>query len=254
MLRQEDSQPAFAVEVVERREHSLSAFRVELGGRLIEEEQARFEREHGGDGHALAFAPGEGVEAAATEVVDAERREEVIEAAVHLRAGEAMLLHAKGDFILDRFGDGLGFGLLEDHAGDGGDAAGGCTRGIDAGDGGGAGVVPAVELGHEAVEDAKERGLAACGRAGEKGELPIEDFQGDIAQGRRSGAGVGVSDVFEPRYHVRTCAALATGGGPSARAGEARTNTRRAAGQAVARASALPAAENWGQGRPANGL
>jgi hypothetical protein len=165
---EEDGDTEAGPRAFECREDGLGAIGIELGGGLVEEEEAGFQGQGGGDGDALAFAAGEGREAAREEVGDAEGGREAFDAAAHLGRGDGVLFEAEGELVLDGLGDGLNLGLLEDHAGDAGHRAGGGTGRIETGDLCGAGEAAAVELRDEAVEDPEEAGLAPCRRPGDK--------------------------------------------------------------------------------------
>ena len=67
-MRQQPIEPVFGhqhgeitggVQPADGVDHCIGARRVQLRSWLIEEQQPWLEGEHGGDGHALAFAPGE---------------------------------------------------------------------------------------------------------------------------------------------------------------------------------------------------
>ena len=87
---------------------------VEIGQRLIEDEQAGLEHQCAGDGDLLALAPGELVGGAALEVGQARRGQDHLELPGDLLSRPAQVLRAKGKLGGDRRADQLLTGILED--------------------------------------------------------------------------------------------------------------------------------------------
>ena len=76
--------------------------RVELGGRLVEDEDARAHRHDARDRDALLLAAGQGERLAIGEVGDAQPRQRVVDPRVHLGPRDAQVLEPEGELLAHR--------------------------------------------------------------------------------------------------------------------------------------------------------
>ena len=92
------------------------AERIEVGGRLVEHQDARLQRQRGGDRQPLLLAAGERARVAVREPGEAHRRQRLRDAAAHLVRRHAKLLHAEGDLLQHVGGEELRFEVLRDQS------------------------------------------------------------------------------------------------------------------------------------------
>ena len=76
--------------------------RVELGGRLVEDEDGRAHRDDARDGDPLLLAAGQGERLAVGEMADRQARQRRVDPRVHLRARDAEVLEPEGELLADR--------------------------------------------------------------------------------------------------------------------------------------------------------
>ena len=98
----------------ERGQHLLGRGRVERRGRLVEHEQPRVHGQHRADRDPLLLPAGERAQVAGAQVGDAEQVEGLLDPAAHGVGGQAELLHAVGELLLDGVGDEAGGRVLPD--------------------------------------------------------------------------------------------------------------------------------------------
>ena len=74
---------------------------VQVGERLVEEEDLRLAHDGAADGHALALAAGQGRGLALQELLDAQDLRGLLDALLDLRLGELAQLQAEGHVVVD---------------------------------------------------------------------------------------------------------------------------------------------------------
>ena len=157
----DDSVPALADQRQHGREDHRGAFRVQLGGRLVENDHLRSHRQRRREGETLALAAAERSHGTAQQVRDARGVQGLFYPPSHLARRQADVLQPESDLAIDDVVDGLQLRVLEDKA----DAACQLTSrrcdDVKPDDRGTACDPSAVEMRHEAVEDPEKCRLAA---------------------------------------------------------------------------------------------
>ena len=197
VLGQDHGQPQVVVEAHERVEHILSRLGIELRGRLVEHQDRRAQRQRSGNGHALAFAAGEGLQRAVAQRCQVKQVERFFDAHAHLLRGHGGVLQGKGDLIFDAVGDELSLWVLEDEpyvsaqdARGGGDRVKPLDAHIPA-------QCTAAEMGDQPIQAAQQSRLAGTRRADQQNQLALRQIQADVLQGRPQRAGIGVAHVLK---------------------------------------------------------
>ena len=169
-------------------EHLLGAGGVERRGRLVEQDDAGVRREHRADGDPLLLAAGQLAQRHVAQLGDAEQVERLLDPPAHRRRGQAELLHAVGELLLDGVGDEAGERVLPHDA----DEVGQVTRAVVAGvapvQAHVAGQRAAGEVGDPAAHGAEQGRLARPGAPDDERQLALADVQVDLAQHRPAGA------------------------------------------------------------------
>jgi hypothetical protein len=150
--------------------------RVEVRGRLVEEYERRFQRQHAGQRQPLLLATGQGVGAAVPAVRERAFQQRVVHAWPDPRRGYRMVFQPERDVVAGAGHDELGLGVLEHDAG----------RAVDA-------EFPrplAGVLGEQAGECGEQGALAGAGGAQQQYPLAALDAQVDVAQGPGPAPGV----------------------------------------------------------------
>ena len=101
-LLDHDDRDAHLRELVHGMKDLLGALRIELGGRLIEDEDVRLHRKHGADGHALELTAGQVERIPVAVLPDAEAAEHGLDAGADLLRREAEVLKTVADLVVDR--------------------------------------------------------------------------------------------------------------------------------------------------------
>jgi len=151
--------------------HLVAQLGVEVGERLVEQQQPRLDHQRAREGHALLLAAGELARVALAQARELHHREHGIDPALHLRGGDLAHLQAEAEVLADvhvreeRV-------VLEHHA----DVPplGGQHGDVGAVEGDGA---TGREL--EPGDAAQGRGLAAAGGAEQRDELALGDVEVD---------------------------------------------------------------------------
>jgi len=171
VLGEEDGYSPLLIQATKQPDQLVAGYGVELGGWLVEEDEAWASDEGCREGHTLELAAGEGVDGSIEQVGDGEGQGDLLDrssagsrwVAAHLQRE----LYLRGNCR----GDDLGLGILGDVADHGGqlprssgDRVG--THHLDP-----ALDLAAVEVRDEAAGGTKEGRLARGGAAGEEGEL-----------------------------------------------------------------------------------
>ena len=102
LLLDHDDRDAHLRELVHGMKDLLGALRIELGGRLIEDEDVRLHRKHRADGHALKLTAGQVERIPVAVLPDAEAAEYGLDAGADLRRREAEVLKTVADLVVDR--------------------------------------------------------------------------------------------------------------------------------------------------------
>ena len=114
MLGEHDRRAPLLVESPQQRQQLVAGDRVELRGRLIEQQQARAPGERGPERDALQLAPGQRRRRALEQGLDAERERDLLDAARHRVRGLAAVLERERELGANRAHQDLRFGLLEE--------------------------------------------------------------------------------------------------------------------------------------------
>jgi hypothetical protein len=147
---------------------------VEHRGGLVEDEYPGFDGEESGQGDALFLAAGEGVWLAALVACEADGPYGPGDPTLHLLAGDAKVLEAEGDVVLDEGSDEAVLGVLEENTEVLADLEGFCGR-VVVGD-----EHPSRDGFQEAVQEADEGGLAAAVRADHTDVLAGAELEADV--------------------------------------------------------------------------
>ncbi|GMA32050.1 hypothetical protein GCM10025875_20420 [Litorihabitans aurantiacus] len=175
MRHQYDGEAGLGLDAAQLGAHVDAEPRVEVGQRLVEQQQLRADRDGAGERDALLLAAGELLRAAAGQVAEADEVERLLDDAPALRRADLAQLEPVADVLghghvrEERVG-------LEDHA----EAAalGRGARGVDAVD-----EDRARRRDGVAREHAQRRRLAAAARSEQRGELPGGDGEVDRVDG-----------------------------------------------------------------------
>ena len=197
VLGEHDRQTEVVVEPVQRGDHVLGAPRIELAGRLVEDQHPRLQRQSGGDRDPLPLAAGEGAEIATAQRGDAEQVEHLLDPLAHRHRRDAELLHPEGQLVLDDRRDELRLRLLEDEPDLGAQDPRAVAARVETAHRHTAAEAAAGEVRHQPVQAAQHGRLAAAGRPGQHDEVALLDPPVDVAQHRPPGAGVGKGNAVE---------------------------------------------------------
>ena len=198
LLDDHDGDAGVPIERAQRLEDRARRDGVERRGGLVEDEDARAQRQHGGDGDLLLLAAGERRDLALAQVGDAHGLKRVGEAAGDLVVGHAEVLEAEEQLVLHHGGDHLGVDVLVDAAHDAGDVGERDLAGVAPVHERRPEELPAVVVGDGAGHDGGERGLAGARGADHAHELPRRDAEGDVVERGSRGRAVRKRDVVEP--------------------------------------------------------
>ena len=154
--------PRRSFRLAQRLEDEARAGGVERGGRLIEDENARLEREDGGDGDLLLLAAGQRRDFAVAEIGDAHGLERGRDASLDLVVRHAEVLEAEQHLVLHDGRDHLRVDVLEHAANDARDVRQGNVAGIPAVDERRAEELACEVMRDGAAHDSGEGGLAGA--------------------------------------------------------------------------------------------
>ncbi len=227
VLGQQHRRPPLLVDPPQHAEQLVARDRVELRGRLVEQQQPRAAGERGAERHPLQLAAGQLARRALQQRRDAERQRGLLDAARHRRAAPAAVLERERQLGADGAHDHLGLGILEQRAGDRGERGRAVLARVQPAAGELARERAAVEVRHEPGGRAQERRLARAGGAGQHDELARLDRQRHVAQ-RRLGAGVGVGHAGQLEHAHRPIPRRSANGSSAQAASAAASTSRRA--------------------------
>ena len=224
MLGEHDRGAPLLVDAPQHAEQLVAGDGVELGGRLVEQQQPRPGGERRAERHALELAAGQLVRRAVEQPGDAERERRLLDPARDGRRAPAAVLERERQLRAHRAHHDLRLGVLEQRAGDGGQLGRAVVARVEAAGQQPPGELAAVEVRHEARGGAQQRRLARPRPAGEHDELARLDAQGHVGERRPRGAGIGVGDAVEdelahrpiPRRSANGSSAHATSAAASA--------------------------------------
>ena len=196
-MRDHHDRDSVAVELGHQRHHAALLAVIQSGGRLVENQQARAQREHARDRQPLALALAEQEWIERARILKSDRAQHLVASALNLVRREVEVARTEGDLVLDGRGENLMVGVLEDVA----DLGGGFGRAHR-------GAVAPVE--HHGARDRMQqahqmlgqRGLARAVLADDRDELARRDPQIDRIEHRRS---VGVVEAERAHLDQRIC-------------------------------------------------
>jgi hypothetical protein len=166
-------------ESLDRAEEEPRGIRVELRGRLVEQEQVRLEGERRGEGDTLELAAGELGRPATPQVERSDRLERTLDARADLRRRRAEVLEPEGDLVLDERHHDLVLGILEDGRDRPGEIRGAGRARVLTRDHHPSGEATAVEVRDEPGEGAQERRLPGAGGPEERDDLAGLELERD---------------------------------------------------------------------------
>ena len=164
---------------------------IELGGRLVEQQQLRPQRDGGREADTLQLSPGELGDGAIGEVLGADRGERLVRATDDLLCRGPDVLEPEGDLADDAREDDLFLRVLEDAGHRPGELGRAHGPRVEAGDLDAPFEAPAVKVRNEPCEGAQQRRLARAGWTEHGDDLARFDLQGDVAKRRGAGLRVG---------------------------------------------------------------
>ena len=189
--------PPLLVDAAQDAEQLVAGHRVELGGRLVEQQQPRAPRERGPERHALELAARELVRRAVEQTADAERQRRLLDPARDRRRAPAAVLEREGELGAHAAHHHLRLGVLEQRAGDRRELRRAVLARVQPTGRQPPRELAAVEVRHEAGGGLQERRLPGARQARQDDELARLDRQRDVAQRRARGARVGVGHAVE---------------------------------------------------------
>ena len=197
VLGEHDRGAPLLVDAPQHAEQLVARDRVELGGRLVEQQQPRPRGERRAERHALELAARQLVRRAVEQPGDAERERRLLDPARDGGRAPAAVLERERELRAHRAHHHLRLGVLEQRAGDGRQLGRAVVARVEA-----AGQQPprelaAVEVRHEARGGTQQRRLARPRPAGEHDELARLDAQRDVGERRPRGAWIRVGHAVE---------------------------------------------------------
>ena len=218
--------PRLVEDPLDRAAHSGDAHRVQVGGGLVEQQEAGSHGEDRGEGEPLLLAARQGGGGVVGGGVEADRAGGGADARPYLLAGDAQVLHAEGHVVADAGQDHLGLGVLHHEP----DAAP-QVRGGGPVDGEAPLRLALVLAAQEPGQPGHEGGLAGPGRPEDEDALAGLDPQVDAVEGPGEAAGVA------PAPAARLHGGPAPGSGGAGGRGAVRAGVRHAGGPACRRRS-----------------
>ena len=184
--------------LLDRGEECLGAIGVELGRRLVEQQELRSQRERRGEADALQLPARELDRAAAREMRRADLTERDGDLRPDLLGRDGHVLETERDLVLDARHHDLVLRVLEDRRDDAGELGRAVRPGVQAADLDPAGEAATVEVRHEPRQRAQERRLAAAGGAEQRDDLARVELEREITH-RRHAARVGEREPLDAR-------------------------------------------------------
>ena len=204
MLGQHHRDAAVAVDAGDQRQQLLGRNRVELAGRLVEQQERLPHRQHRCDCDPLPLAAGQRAGVALGQMGGTGGHQRLLGAGGNRGRWMSDALQPERHLVAHPLGDQLRLGILEHQAGVAGQLARAVVARVQAVDRHAAGQLAAVEVRHEAERGPQQRRLAAARLADDQHQLAGLDVQGDAVQRRLGHARVRVADVHEAQRGHRT--------------------------------------------------
>jgi hypothetical protein len=177
VLGDHDRRVEVLVEPAKQRDQLVAGDRVELRGRLVEQDQLRPAGERRAEGHALELATGELGGRAVEQLRDPERERRLLDGPRHRRRRLPLVLERERELGANRAHHDLRLGVLEQRADGDRERSRRVLARVHAGDRRAAGEHAAVEVRHEPVGGAQQRRLARARPAGEDHQLARTDLE-----------------------------------------------------------------------------
>ncbi len=194
MLDEQDGATVRA-DAVEHAEQVAAADRIEVGGRLVQEEHVGLERQQPRDREPLLLAAGERRRVAALEAREPDGLERGLDARRHVGGGHAELLEAEDDLLRDVGREELRLEVLEHHADAAGELADRRTHDRCAAEADLAAHLRRREARHEAREAAHEGRLAGARRSHDDGQAAGREAQRHAVERGERSAGIAAREV-----------------------------------------------------------
>ena len=180
---------------------------VELRGGLVEDDEARAQREHGGEVHELLLAAGKRFGVGVQDGLDAEEMRDLRDAAAHFVLRHADALESEGELVPHCVAYDLGGGVLHDEA----DVGGGAARVHGGGRGGACGAAARQFISQHfdasaldasgcefGFQTAQQRGFSAAGGAGDHAKRARGHVERDaVEHGFVLAPGIGEGEVAD---------------------------------------------------------
>ena len=183
MLAQDNRQSLVFVQLAQCKKDIFSSLRVELGGGLVQHQDFRLQRQDCSNCHALLFSPRQRADPPLSQLRDAHLIQHFLDAFAHGGRRQGKVLHGKGQLILDRVDDKLGFRILKNEADEIGHASRGQVDRIPAANLNAPCPAPSVEMRRKAIQAAQERRFARAGWTNNQYELALGNGDAKIGQG-----------------------------------------------------------------------
>ena len=183
MFDEDDRVPGLR-EVAQDPEQMGRGLRIQIGQRLVDDEELRVEHERTRDGHQLALAAGQRRRVPSLEVRGPCLLDDGVDPRGDLGLLDAEVLGTEGELRIDRRTDDLFRRVLEHRAHRPGQVAQLRVGRRAAVDPNGAAQLARVRVRDEPVDGPNERALAAPGRTGDEQDLAPPDRQRDVADRR----------------------------------------------------------------------
>ena len=185
-------------EALDRVEEERGRVGVELGRRLVEQQQLRLERQRRGEADALQLAARELDRLPAPEVQRVDGLERALDARPDLGGRSAEVLEPERDLVRDDRHHDLVLRILEDRRDRPGELGRAGRPRVEAGDDDPAGEAAAVEVRHEPGQRPQQGRLAGAGGAEQRDDLAGLELERDVSQ-RRWGGRIGEGEVDDGR-------------------------------------------------------
>ena len=184
VLGEHDGGAPLLVDAAQDAEQLVARDRVELGRRLVEQQQPRAAGQRGAERDPLELAAGQLVRRAVEQAGDAERERRLLHPARDRRLAPAAVLERERELGAHRAHHDLRLGVLEQRARDRGQLGRAVLARVEAARHEPPDELAAVEVRHEPGRRAQQRRLAGAGAAREDDELARLDPQRDVGERR----------------------------------------------------------------------
>jgi hypothetical protein len=195
MLRDYNRGAEVLVQPAQEPDELVARDRVELGCRLVEEQQPRPVDHRGGDRHTLELTARERVRAALEQMGDPELERRLLDRARDRAGGLTPVLERQLELGTHAPHHDLRLGLLEDRAAHRGELSGAVRAHVELAHAQLARRLAAVEVRDETAERAQQRRLAGARDAAEHGEGAGGDRERDMVERRPRRIGIAVAEL-----------------------------------------------------------